>query len=169
MKSSEDKGLGIKGWITGPKPKGAKAEPSPGQVLDKHRIAVLPFGNISPDSKDEYFADGMTEELISTLSLTPGLKVIARTSVMKYKGTSKGINEIAQELRTGTVLEGSVRKFENRLRMTVQLIDASNEEHLWAQSFDRDFKDVFAIQSEIAHNVAEVLKIRLLSSEGGRA
>lgn len=168
MKSNEDKGFGIKGWITGPKPKSATKESIPERVLlDKHRIAVLPFNNISPDSRDEYLADGMTEELISTLSLTSGLKVIARTSVMKYKGANKGVIEIGQELKTGTVLEGSVRKFENRLRLTVQLIDASNEEHLWAQSFDRDFKDIFAVQSDIARSVAEVLKVRLLLNEGG--
>ncbi len=133
--------------------------------LDKRRIAVLPFSNISPDPADEYFADGMTEELISTTSSITGLNLIARTSVMRYKGTTKGIEEIGRELSVGTVLEGSVRKAGNRLRITVQLIDVQSQGHLWAQSYDRDFDDVFAIQSDIAKTVADALKVRMLPSE----
>ncbi len=166
---AEDKGIGLKGWLTGPKSKSTTAEKKPEQTtLDRHRIAILPFSNISPDPKEEYFADGMTEELISTLSMVSNLRVIARTSVMKYKGTNKGIGEIAQELKTGTLLEGSLRKVENRLRATVQLIDAVTEEHIWAQSYDREIKDVFAIQSDIAHNIAQALKVRLLEDEKER-
>ncbi len=166
---AEDKGIGLKGWLRGPKSKSTIVEKKPEQItLDKHRIAILPFSNISPDPKEEYFADGMTEELISTLSTISNLRVIARTSVMKYKGTSKGISEIGQELKTGTLLEGSIRKVENRVRATVQLIDASTEEHLWAQSYDREIKDVFAIQSDIAHNVAQALKLRLPANEKER-
>lgn len=165
----EDKGIGLKGWLTGQKSKSTPIEKKPAQIaLDKHRIAILPFSSISPDPKEEYFADGMTEELISTLSMVSNLRVIARTSVMKYKGTNKGIGEIGQELRTGTLLEGSVRKVENRLRATVQLIDAVTEEHLWAQSYDREIKDVFAIQSDIAHNIAQALKVHLLTDEKER-
>ena len=96
----------------------------------------MPLQNISPDPNDEYFADGMTEELISTMSKISGLRVIARTSVMGYKKGEKKIGEIARELNVGTVLEGSVRKAGEKLRITVQLIDSSSEEHLWAQKYD---------------------------------
>lgn len=138
---------------------------TPSTRIDKRRVAVLPFANMSPDASDGYFTDGMTEELISTLSKIAGLRVIARTSVMGYKGTHKKISEIARELEVGAVLEGSVRKAGDRLRITVQLIDALTSDHLWAESFDRELKDVFAIQSDIAQRVAESLKVGLLSSE----
>ncbi len=104
------------------------------KVFDKRRIAVLPFANISPDPENEYFADGMTEELISTMSRIGGLKVIARTSVMGYKGGQKKIAEIAKELEVGSVLEGSVRKAGDKLRITVQLIDSASSDHVWAES-----------------------------------
>lgn len=133
--------------------------------LNKKRIAVLPFANISPDPTDAYFADGMTEELISTMSRISGLKVIARTSVAGYKGSPKKISEIGKELEVGTVLEGSVRKVGNRLRISVQLIDSQTSEHLWAENYDRELKDVFAIQSEISKTVAEALTVQLLSKE----
>lgn len=136
-------------------------------TLDKHRVAVLPLQNISPDPKDEYFADGMTEELISTLSKISGLKVIARTSVMGYKGGEKKIDEIARELRVGTILEGSVRKAGDKLRITVQLIDSESSDHLWSENYDRKLDDVFAIQSDIAGK-AEALKVKLLGSEERR-
>ncbi len=131
----------------------------------KLRLAVLPLSNISNDVKDEYFADGMTEELISSLSKIGGLNVIARTSIMKYKSTDKDISKIGQELMVGSILEGSVRKFENKARVTVQLIDVSTQEHLWSMDYDRELKDIFMIQSEIAQNVAGELKVRLVSSE----
>ncbi|MDA4128798.1 MAG: hypothetical protein OK422_05050 [Thaumarchaeota archaeon] len=133
-------------------------------VFDPHRLAILPLASISADPNDEYFADGMTEELISTTSSIGGLSLIARTSVMGYKGTSKKVGEIGRELSVGTVLEGSVRKAGNRLRITVQLIDVQSQGHLWAQSYDREFDDVFAVQSDIAKQVAEALKVRLLPS-----
>ena len=133
----------------------------PPAQLDKRRIAVLPFANISPDPTDEYFADGMTEELISTMSRIRDLSVIARTSVMGYKGSQKKISEVAKELEVGTVLEGSVRKAGDRLRITVQLIDSRTSDHLWVESYDRELKDVFAIQSDIASKIAEALRIRL--------
>lgn len=99
-------------------------------VLDRRRIAVLPFANISPDPADEYFADGMTEELISVLSRLRGLEVIARTSVMAYKAQPKPVAVVGRELRAGTLLEGSVRKAGDRVRITVQLIDATADAHL---------------------------------------
>ena len=141
---------------------------TPSAQPDKRRIAVLPFANISPDSKDEYFADGMTEELISTISNMSELSVISRTSVMGYKGTSKKIREIGQELDVGSVLEGSVRKAGNRMRVTVQLINVGSDKHLWAQSYDRDLDDVFAVQSDIAKRVAEALRITILPEEEKR-
>jgi TolB-like protein/cytochrome c-type biogenesis protein CcmH/NrfG len=134
-------------------------------LYSKLRLAVLPLSNISNDAKDEYFADGMTEELISSLSKIGGLNVIARTSIMKYKSTDKDISKIGEELMVGSILEGSVRKFENKARVTVQLIDVSTQEHLWSMDYDRELKDIFKIQSEIAKNVAAELKIRLVSSE----
>jgi TolB-like protein/class 3 adenylate cyclase/Tfp pilus assembly protein PilF len=133
--------------------------------VDKRRIAVLPFANLSPDPQDEYFADGMTEEVISTTSSISGLTLIARTSVMGYKGTTKKVEEIGKELSVGTVLEGSVRKAGNRLRITVQLIDVQSQGHLWVQSYDRDFDDVFAVQSDIAKRVAETLRVQMLPNE----
>ncbi len=133
--------------------------------LDKKRIAVLPFLNISPDPKDEYFADGLTEELIARLSTISGLKVIARTSIMRYRGTAKSVGEIGKELRSGSVLEGSVRKAADRLRVTAQLIDAATEEHLWVQNYDRQLEDVFAIQTELAQNVSDALETQLLREE----
>ena len=136
--------------------------------LDRKRIAVLPFLNISPDPSDAYFADGLTEELIARLSTISGLKVIARTSIMRFRGTTKSVGEIGKELKSGTVLEGSVRKAANRLRVTAQLIDATTEEHLWVQNYDRQLEDVFEIQSEVAQNVADALRMRLLDQEKQR-
>jgi adenylate cyclase len=131
-------------------------------------LAVLPFANISPDPKDEYFADGLTEELITVLSQLRGFRVIARTSVMPYKSTSKGVSQIGSELRVSSVLEGSVRKAGNRLRVTAQLIDVGSEGHVWANTYDRELDDVFAVQTELAKQVAEALKIELRPSEEAR-
>jgi TolB-like protein/Tfp pilus assembly protein PilF len=131
----------------------------------KHRLAVLPLVNISPDPGDEYFADGMTEELISALANVGGLSVIARTSAMKYKGATKSVAEIGRELDIKTLLEGSVRKAGNKVRITVQLIDARSEEHLWAQAYDRDLEDIFAIQSDIAQRVARSLRVQVARQE----
>ncbi len=132
---------------------------------NRHRIAVLPLSNIGRDSEDEYFADGMTEQLISTLSKIAGLGVIARTSIMRYKDTRKSIAEVGLELGVGTVLEGSVRKSGDKLRITVQLIDAQREEPVWSQEYDRDMQDVFAVQSDIAHRIADALRVRVMHSE----
>src|SRR2546422_4097923 len=133
--------------------------------LDRRRIAVLPLSNISPDPRDQYFVDGMTEELISTLSKIGELKVISRTSVMRYKTTDKSVDEIAKELSVGSIIEGTIRKVSDDLRITVQLIDAQSDEHLWSQDYDRKLDNVFGIQKEIALKVSEALKIQLLSYE----
>jgi adenylate cyclase len=129
--------------------------------LDASRVAVLPFANISAVPEDEYFADGMTEEVIASVSRMGGLKVISRTSVMQFKNTQKRTGEIARELEVGMLVEGSVRKAGNRVRITVQLIDAEKDEHRWVQSWDRNIDDIFSIQSEIAKKIASSLKVRL--------
>jgi TolB-like protein/class 3 adenylate cyclase/Tfp pilus assembly protein PilF len=134
-------------------------------ALDKYRIAVLPFANISADPEDEYFSDGMTEELISKLSRLRDLTVIARTSIMQYKETGKGIAEIGRELQVGTILEGSVRKAGDRLRITAQLVDVASQGHLWSQDYDRTLDDVFAIQSDVAEHVAQALQLTLKPAE----
>jgi len=127
------------------------------RMADKNRLAVLPFANISPDPSDDYFADGLTEELIANLSLVPGLKVIARTSVIGYRKTEKSVATIGKELGVGTVVEGSVRKSANRIRVTVQVIDVATEEHLWTAKYDDDIDDIFAVQGDIATKVATAL------------
>jgi TolB-like protein/class 3 adenylate cyclase/Tfp pilus assembly protein PilF len=127
------------------------------RIADKSRLAVLPFANISPDPSDEYFADGLTEELIANLSVVAGLKVIARTSVVGYKKTEKSVATIGKELGVGTVVEGSVRRSANRIRVTVQVIDVATEEHLWTAKYDDDLDDIFAVQSDIATKVATAL------------
>jgi adenylate cyclase len=132
------------------------------------RLAVLPFANISPDPHDEYFADGLTEELITVLSQLSGLQVIARTSVSQYKSTSKSIAQIGAELGVSSILEGSVRKAGNQLRVTVQLIDVDTEAHSWAKTYDRELDKVFAVQTEIAKLVAKHLKVDVAGAEQGR-
>ncbi len=133
--------------------------------LDRKRIAVLPFSNISPDPADEYFADGMTEELTNAISHNQQLKVIARTTAGRFKGSTKSVSEMAREMGVGSVLEGSVRKAGNRIRVTAQLIDAATEEHVWSDNYDRQVDDVFTIQSEIAGSVSEALRVRLVPKE----
>ncbi len=134
-------------------------------ALDKRRIAVLPFTNISPDPKDEYFADGMTEELISTISNMHELSVISRTSAMRYKRGRWTVSEIGKELNVGTVLEGSVRKVGNRVRISTQLIEVQSDRPLWSRTYEKELLDVFAIQSDVAHRVARALKVQMLIKE----
>jgi len=131
----------------------------------KNRIAILPFANMSPDPNDSFFADGMTEEIISTVSSVSGLNVISRTSVTGYKGTTKHVRDIGRELEVGSILEGSLRKAGNKIRITTQLIDVSNDSHLWSQSYDRELDDIFSVQTDIAKQVAEALRVRILSPE----
>jgi TolB-like protein len=128
---------------------------------DTRRIAILPFANISPDPADEYFSDGMTDELIAVLSKIGGLRVIARTSAMRFKGEKATARSIGQELKVGSLVEGSVRKSKNRVRITVQLIDSQSEEQLWSETYDRDLQDVFSVQTDIAQQVAGALELRL--------
>ena len=137
----------------------------PSLQLDMRRIAVLPFANISPDPHDEYFADGLTDELIDRLAQIKELEVIARTSVMTYKRKEKKAAEIGKELRAGVLVEGSVRKVGNKVRVTAQLIDANTEAHLWSSRYDKNLEDIFAIQTDIAEQVAQSLAFQLLPGE----
>ncbi len=137
----------------------------PRLTAPRNRLAVLPMANISPDPKDEYFADGLTEELINSLSKLRELRVIARTSVNQYKSTTKSVSQIGSELDVASVLEGSVRKAGNRLRITLELIDAPSQEYIWSNSYDRELDDVFAIQTEIAERTAGALRLQLLAPE----
>ena len=143
-------------WTSGGTPPGEPAPP---------RLAVLPLTNMSPNPADEYFADGLTEELISTISKVRDLSVISRTSVMQYKAHPKRVAEIGRELGVGTILEGSVRRAGNRVRITVQLVDPAADRHLWAENYDRNLEDVFSIQSEIAGKVASALEVRLRAED----
>jgi adenylate cyclase len=128
---------------------------------DKPSIAVLPFVNMSDDPKQEYFSDGLTEEIITALSKTPQMFVIARNSTFSYKGKQVKVQQVAEELGVRYVLEGSVRKSEDRLRITAQLIDAITGRHLWAERYDRDLKDIFALQDEITLKILNALRVKL--------
>ncbi|HXQ49368.1 MAG TPA: DUF87 domain-containing protein [Thermoplasmata archaeon] len=147
---------------------GAPVRPEPPRPSLRTGLAVLPFDNISPDPNDAYFADGLTEEMITVLSRIPRLLLIARTSVMQYKSTTKPVSQIGTELGVSSILEGSVRKVGNRLRITAQLIDVASQGHVWAVTYDRDLDDVFAVQADIARQVAEALKIELRVPESAR-
>lgn len=124
-------------------------------------IAVLPFVNLSTDEENEFFSDGLTEEIITRLAGVPNLKVISRTSAMRYKGSTEPLRTIAEQLRVAHILQGSVRRSEGRLRVTAQLLDASTDEHRWAETFDFEGADIFVVQEEIARNVADALRVRL--------
>jgi TolB-like protein/class 3 adenylate cyclase/Tfp pilus assembly protein PilF len=132
---------------------------------DRKSVAVLPFKNLSDSKEDEYFSDGITEDIITRLSKIRDLKVISRTSVMRYKTSDKAIPEICQELKVATALEGSVRRSGDRLRIVSQLIDAQSDEHLWAESYDRKMQDIFEIQSDVAQRIATALEAKLVPSE----
>jgi len=136
-------------------------EPEPDPVIDDNSIAVLPFVNMSTDSSQEYFSDGLSEELLNVLTQVDGLKVASRTSSFAYKNDSRNIRQIARNLRVANILEGSVRKVGDRLRITAQLIDTSNDQHLWSESYDRDMDDIFQIQAEIANAIVSALTIEL--------
>ena len=132
---------------------------------DKPSIAVLAFQNMSGDPEQEYFADGITEDIITDLSRIGGLLVIARNSSFAYKGKSVDVRIVARELGVRSVLEGSVRRAGNRVRITAQLIDAENGGHLWADRFDREVSDIFAVQDEVTQRIVEALKIKLTAIE----
>ena len=135
------------------------------ELPDKPSIAVLPFANMSGDPEQEYFSDGITEEIITGLSKVPRLFVIARNSTFTYKGKPVMVQQVGQELGVRYVLEGSVRKSADRVRVTAQLIDAMTGKHLWAEKYDRDLKDIFALQDEIMMKVIAALQVKLTEGE----
>ncbi|MER9197561.1 adenylate/guanylate cyclase domain-containing protein [Mesorhizobium australicum] len=141
-------------------------KPSPRLALpDKPSIAVLAFQNMSGDPEQEYFADGITEDVITDLSKVSGLLVIARNSSFAYKGKAVDVRQVARELGVRSVLEGSIRRAGNRVRITAQLIDAETGGHLWAERFDRELSDVFAVQDEVTRRIVDALMIKLSPSE----
>jgi adenylate cyclase len=149
-----------------PTPSAPSPEKSgPPTPTDRPSIAVLAFQNMSGDPEQEYFADGITEDVITDLSKIGSLLVIARNSSFAYKGKSVDVRVVARELGVRAVLEGSVRRAGNRLRITAQLIDAENGGHLWADRFDREISDIFAVQDEVTQRIVEALKIKLTASE----
>src|SRR5713226_9400402 len=136
--------------------------------IDKS-IAVLPFQNLSDEKENAYFADGMQDDILTNLSKISDLKVISRTSVMSYRGDGvRNAREIGKALGVATLLEGSVRRAGNRVRVSVQLINASNDEHIWAEDYDRDLTDVFAIQTDLAQKIASALQAKLSPNEKAR-
>ncbi len=141
------------------------SETSPEDEFDPRRIAVLPFANFSADSDDEYLADGMTEELIGHLSRIRDLRVVARTSVMRFKDSTRSVAPIARELRVGTLLEGSVRRAGESIRISAQLVNASTEEHLWANDYSGPTGDLLAFQQDVARKVAQSLEVVLFRDE----
>ena len=132
---------------------------------DRKSIAVLPFLDMSPDQDQEYFCDGMAEELIIALTKVKGLRVAARTSSFHFKGKSEDVREVGKQLAVRTVLEGSVRRAEDRLRVTAQLVSVEDGYHLWSENYDRELKDVFAVQDEISRSIVETLRPTLLGEE----
>ena len=136
---------------------------------DRPSIAVLPFDNMSGDPDQEYFADGITEDLITGLARIRWLFVIARNSTFVYKGRAVDVRQVARELGVRYVLEGSVRRAGKRLRISAQLIDAATGGHHWAERYDRELGDIFAVQDEITRSVVGAIEPRLLAAEGVRA
>ena len=138
------------------------------KLPDKPSIAVLPFTNMSGDIEQDYFSDGMTEDLITDLSQISGLFVISRNSVFTYKGKAVKIEEVAKDLGVRYVLEGSVRRVSDQVRITAQLIDAKTGHHVWAERYDRDMKDIFALQDEVTGKIVEALAVNLVADEHAR-
>src|SRR5215472_17410383 len=138
-----------------------------GKTVPSHidSVAVLPLKNLSDDREQDYFADGMTDALITDLGKVSALRVISRTSVMRYKNTSKALPDIARELGVDALVEGTVARSEDRLRITANLVQASPERHLWAESYDRDLRDVIALQNEVARAITEHIQVELTPEE----
>ena len=146
-----------------------KAEkPAANAEIAARSIAVLPFVNMSNDKEQEYFSDGMSEELLNLLSRVPDLRVISRTSSFSFKGKNQDVRTIGGALGVANILEGSVRKSGNTIRITAQLIETKNGTHLWSETFDRQLKDVFAVQDEISRKIVSILKIKLLDEHVNR-
>jgi adenylate cyclase len=151
--------------IAGPKFEPASVEKMAYDLPDRPSIAVLPFDNMSEESQQEYFCDGLTEEIITALSKVPKVFVIARNSVFTYKGKPIKVSQVAEELGIRYVLEGSVRKGGEKIRITAQLIDAVSGHHLWAERYDRDLKDIFSVQDELTKKIITAMQVELTSGE----
>ena len=136
---------------------------------DKPSIAVLPFVNMSGDPKQEFFSDGITEDIITALSKIPKLFVIARNSTFTYKGKPVKVKQVSEELGVRYVLEGSVQRSGDRVRITAQLIDALSGHHLWAERYDRDLKDLFALQDEVTLKILMAMQVKLTEGEQASA
>lgn len=143
----------------------ASATPTTPASDGRRTIAVLPFVNMSGDTENEYFSDGIAEEILNLLTQLPQLKVASRTSSFAYKGKDFGIADVSRDLGVTTVLEGSVRKAGERVRITAQLIDTGSDSHLWSETYDREMKDVFTIQDDIAHSIVKALRVTLTPQE----
>jgi len=154
--------------LTGPAARDPEGvAPAPQEQLGKERpsIAVLPFNNMSGDPEQEYFSDGITEDIITDLSKVSALSVIARNSAFAFKGKNVDVLQVARQLKVSHVLEGSVRKAGGRVRITSQLIDGAHNDHIWAERYDRDLNDIFALQDEISEAIVKALKLKLLPEE----
>lgn len=152
------------------RPVGARdaSPPEPKTDLSPKRVAVLPFANLSGDPGEDYFSDGIMEELISGLARIRDLRVVSRTSAMAYKGARKTVAQIGRELGVGSIVEGSVRRSADRVRVVAQLIDARHDDHLWAETYDREITDIFELQSDVARRIAASLRARLSPAEEHR-
>ena len=162
FQSAQDLAFALGAIATGPIAMKAAAPPS------RASVAVLPFLNLSADPDNEFFADGITEDVIAHLSKIRSLKVISRTSVMAFKKREQSLREIGERLGTATLLDGSVRRAGNRVRIVAQLIDRDSDEHIWAETYDRDLTDIFAIQTDVALHIAGALSAELSADERSR-
>ena len=154
--------IGVAVWVAWPRLHAKNAVPA------MRSIAVLPLGNLSGDAAQEYFADGMTEELITELSRIHALRVVSRTSVMEYKGTKKHLPQIARELGVDGIVEGSVRREGDQVRITVQLLDGPNDRHLWSEDYQRELRGVLRMQEEMAQAIAQQIRIKLTPEQQAR-
>ena len=153
------------GWFTSPRIHVSGGTPAGGRIRS---VAVLPLENLSGNTEQEYFAEGMTAELITDLAKIGSLRVISRTSAMRYKRSRKPLAEIARELKVDAVVEGEVLKSERRVRITVQLIDAATDRHLWAESYERDLRDAVQLQGELAESIASAIRTKVTPEEHAR-
>src|SRR5205823_4171479 len=147
-----------------PEPTPAPARPAQKGEAARERmsICVLPFANMSGDAEQEYFSDGISEDIITDLSKVSALHVISRNTAFTFKGKPVDVRQVAGQLNVSHVLEGSVRKAAGRVRITAQLIDGSSDSHVWAERYDRDLNDIFALQDEISRAIVDALKVKLL-------
>ena len=134
-------------------------------AISEKSIAVLPFENLSPDPENAYFADGIQDEILTRLSKISDLKVISRTSTETYKNAPRNLRQIAQQLGVSNILEGRIQKSDDQIRVTVQLINAVTDSHLWAESYDRKFSDIFQVESDVAQKIAASLEAKLTGRE----